>query len=90
MACGLPVITTRKVGASVDLVKEGVNGHIVAEENRGELYRAIKKIVIDSSLREKMGQESSRLIQRFSIDNAVNGFLSAIEYVMSSKEGMQE
>ena len=85
MACGLPVITTRKVGASVDLVREGVNGHIVAEENAGELYGAIKEIIIDSSLREKMGQESSRLIQRFSIDNTVNGFMSAIEYVMSSE-----
>ena len=90
MACGLPVITTRKVGASVDLVREGVNGYIVAEKNIHELYRAIKKIVIDSSLGEKMGQESSRLIQRFSIDSAVNGFLSAVEYVMSSEEGMQE
>ena len=90
MACGLPVITTRKVGASVDLVKEGVNGYIVAEENMHELYRAIKKIVIDSSLREKMGQESSRLIQRFSIDNTVNGFMSAIEYAMSSEEGSLE
>lgn len=88
MACGLPVITTNKVGASVDLVREGVNGYVVVEENAGELYGAIKKIVIDSSLREKMGQESYRIIQRFSIDSAVNGFLSAIDYVMSQNEAI--
>jgi len=86
MACGLPVITTKKVGASVDLVREGVNGWIVAEENPAELYGAIRKIVTNSSLRQKMGQESSRIIRRFSIDNAANGFLSAIEYVMSRNE----
>lgn len=88
MACGLPVITTNKVGASVDLVREGVNGYIVAEENPAELYMAIKKIVIDSSLWEKMGQESSMIIQQFDIDNEVNGFLSAIDYVMSQNEAI--
>lgn len=90
MACGLPVVTTRKVGGSADLVREGVNGYIVVEENPAELYGAIKKIVTNSSLGEKMGQESSRIIQQFSIDSAVNGFLAAVEYVMSSGEGMQE
>jgi len=88
MACGLPVITTRKVGASEDLVREGVNGYIVAEEKPAEMYAAMKRMVVDSSLCHRMGQESSRIIQRFSIDNEANGFLSAIEYVMSqSKEG---
>jgi len=88
MACGLPVITTKKVGASVDLVREGINGWIVAEENPAELYEAIKKIVVNSSLRQKMGQESSRIIQRFDIDSAVNGFLSAVEYVISGNKAI--
>ena len=83
MACGLPVVTTRKVGASVDLVREDVNGYIVGEENPTELYMAIRKIAIDSSLQKKMGRESYRIIQRFAVDNEANGFLSAIEYAMS-------
>jgi len=87
MACGLPVVTTRKVGASEDLVREGVNGYIVAEEKPAEIYAAIKKIVADSSLCHRMGQESSRTIQRFSIDNEANGFLSAIEYAMKYRAG---
>ena len=29
MACGLPVITTDRVGAAVDLVREGENGFVV-------------------------------------------------------------
>jgi len=86
MACGLPVITTKKVGASVDLVRQGVNGWVVPEENPAALYGAIRRIVTSSSLRQKMGQESSRIIRRFSIDNAANGFLSAIEYAMSGNE----
>lgn len=91
MARGLPVITTRKVGASAYLVREGVNGYVVAKkENPAEPYGAIKRVVIDSSLREKMEQESYRIIQQFNIDNAVNGFLAAVEYAMSSREGMQD
>jgi glycosyltransferase involved in cell wall biosynthesis len=32
MACGLPIITTKKVGASMDLIQDGINGFIINEK----------------------------------------------------------
>ncbi len=80
MACGLPVITTNKVGASVDLVKDGVNGYVVQEQSCNELYSAIRRLVSDKTLRLKMGSASKLLINGFSIDRTAEGVKEAISY----------
>lgn len=80
MACSLPVIVTRVAGASADLVKEGINGFIVREGNVDDLYRALKLIADDRSLRRRMGKTSFELIQGFSIEQAAQRFFEAIEY----------
>lgn len=85
MACGLPIITTDKVGASADLVKEGVNGYIIEEKNIAQLYEAMKKIVLNPSLQKKMGEQSRKVIENFGIDNEVSGFTSAIKYVIENR-----
>lgn len=85
MACGLPIITTAKVGASADLVKEGINGYIIEEKNIAQLYEAMKKIVLNQSLQKKMGEQSRKIIENFGIDNQVSGFVSAIKYVIENR-----
>ena len=80
MACSLPVIVTRVAGASADLVKEGINGFIVREGNIDDLYRALKLLADDHSLRRRMGKTSFELIQSFSIEQAAQRFFEAIEY----------
>lgn len=80
MACSLPVIVTRVAGASADLVKEGINGFIVREGNVDDLYRALKLLADDHSLRRRMGKTSFELIQSFSIEQAAQRFFEAIEY----------
>lgn len=85
MACGLPIITTDKVGASVDLVKEGINGYIIEEKNIAQLYEAMKKIVLNLSLQKKMGEQSRKIIEDFGLDNQVSGFVSAIKYVIENR-----
>lgn len=80
MACSLPVIVTRVAGASADLVKEGINGFIVREGNVDDLYRALKLLADDRPLRRRMGKTSFELIQGFSIEQAAQRFLEAIEY----------
>jgi len=81
MASGLPIITANKVGASVDLVKNGENGYVVKGGNVNELYKAMKKIVENPMLLSKMGKRSQSLIKNFGPDSAAKGFLKAIDYV---------
>lgn len=85
MACGLPIIHTHEGGASVDAIKNGVNGYIVNAKNVGQLYEAIKKILSNQDLREKMGEESKRVIEeRFTYEHMAEGFWKGIEYVFTT------
>ena len=84
MACGLPVITTDKVGASVDLIKDGVNGYVVESRNTEQLYYAIKKVLLDPEVKSRMGKASKEIIENgFTINDAANGFIEAVNYVMN-------
>jgi len=83
MSCGLPVIATDKVGASIDLIRNGVNGYVVAEGAPDQLYQALKKVLPAT---ESMGMESQKIIEdRFTIAHAVDGFVSAINYALNRK-----
>jgi glycosyltransferase involved in cell wall biosynthesis len=77
MACGLPVITTRTVGASGDLVKPGQNGFIVQERNVDELYRALKEIISQPDLALAMGEMSRKIIEPWDHEHSVEEFVKA-------------
>ena len=81
MACSLPVISTRKVGAAADLIQEGINGFIVKEGVVEVLYDALRRLILDPSLQRKMGEASFQLIQNFSIEQCAEKFLYAIKTV---------
>jgi len=85
MACGLPVITTNKTGASADLVKDGVNGFVVKEKTPRELCDAMRKIVGDDALRRTMAESSRRIISNFDLHNTAQGVQKAISYATRGK-----
>lgn len=86
MASGLPIITTKKVGASADLVQNGFNGYVIPDKNTEELYNSIKKIFQNDKLLDQMGKNSRYLIKdAFNLDNTAEGFLNAINYVVNKK-----
>jgi len=85
MACGLPIITTTAAGCASDMIVEGENGFIVEPQNEDALREAILRIVQDDELRQKMGKKSYEILTtRFSLDNAVNGFVDAIQFACDS------
>jgi glycosyltransferase involved in cell wall biosynthesis len=62
MACGLPVIATRIAG-NEDLVKDGENGFLVATENVIELRKALRILLTNKQLRQKMGKTSRAIVE---------------------------
>ena len=84
MACGLPVVTTDKVGASMDLVKDGVNGYVVEAGHVEQLYQAMRKILSSPELKLSMGNKSQDIIDAsFGVEKANQGFTDAILAVAS-------
>lgn len=82
MACGLPVITTNKVGASVDLLKDGLNGFMIKDKAPLELCDAMRKVITDESLRIKMADSSRVIIRNFTMDDTAQGVKDAVSYAV--------
>ena len=82
MQFGKPVIATDAVGASFDLIKNGVNGFVVKNGDVGSLYQALKKLLDDPELAETMGAESKKIIEeRFTYERMIKGFKDALTFV---------
>jgi UDP-glucose:(heptosyl)LPS alpha-1,3-glucosyltransferase len=60
MGCGLPVITTDKVGAGELLSGESAK-YIVPSHDPKSLAKAISELILDSSLRERLGKLNTEL-----------------------------
>ena len=69
MACGLPVITTNRCIAGLELVKNDVNGYIVPVDDSESIAISINKIINDSLLLEKMATNSLETIKDYTIEN---------------------
>ncbi|MDD5864124.1 MAG: glycosyltransferase family 4 protein [Firmicutes bacterium] len=67
MAFGLPVITTDRCVAGLELVTDKVNGGIVPVENADALARKIREVL--ASDLEEMGRRSLETIRPYTIEN---------------------
>lgn len=75
MACGLPVITTRR-GGNEEAVGEGVTGLLVNYGSASELSDAITKILKDEKLGRSMGEKGRERVEREFTWNIVANRLS--------------
>jgi glycosyltransferase involved in cell wall biosynthesis len=62
MACGLPVISTR-VGGSLDIIKDGMNGLLVDSESDEQLLDAIARVFSDPKHASSLGENARKTIK---------------------------
>jgi glycosyltransferase involved in cell wall biosynthesis len=68
MAQGLPVISTNRCIAALEMVKEGENGFIVSVEDVEGLAKRIEELAGNASMRNRMGTESLKIIRSYTIE----------------------
>ncbi len=79
---GVPVVATDAVGAAAGgLVRDGVNGFIVAERDSKALADALQLVLDNPGLREQLGQTARQTIASWNNELMVQGFQQAIAYV---------
>lgn len=79
MACGLPIVATR-VGGNIDLIRDGENGILVEPENSKQLSEAIKKVLQDKDLAQKLGIEARKTAEeKFSMDTITDNYVSVYQ-----------
>lgn len=79
MACGLPVITTDKCVAGVELVENGKNGYIVKVGDDKALASRVKEILDAPGAVEAMGIHAIDVIRDYTIENMAHIHMQAFE-----------
>lgn len=79
MAASLPVVVSDACGSAADLVRDGYNGFVVDRDDIAVLADRLQRLVADADLRQRMGRESRKLIDRFTYDAGVDGVVQAAE-----------
>jgi glycogen(starch) synthase len=73
---GRPIVASR-VGGIPEIVLDGVTGKLFANENVAELTQAIRELLEDPALAEKMGRQAQAHVQEhFNFDRFVDGYES--------------
>ena len=63
MACGLPCIATR-VSGSEDIISDGVNGILVESEQPVQMADALRRLIGDTELAQRLGREARVTVVR--------------------------
>ena len=85
MAMAKPVVASR-VGGIPDLLEDGRNGFLVQPGSVGDLAAAIKKLLQDKALAEKMGREGRKMIDdKFSADIMVRSIEKVYRELLTRK-----
>ena len=82
MAYGLPVVTTERCIAGLELVKNGENGYIVPLEDPDALAEKCKTILADDMLCKKMSDKSLEKIQEYTIENMAKRYLEIFKKIL--------
>lgn len=79
MACGLPIVSSDRCVAAMELVDEGYGGYRVPAEDADKVAVAMEKILEDNDLRQAMGAYNLEKIQGCTIANIVKEHIKVIE-----------
>lgn len=71
MAAGLPVIAVDCPSGPAEIIEHGVSGMLVPLEDEVALARAMESLMADSSMRQRLGGEAVREMERFHIDRVM-------------------
>ena len=80
MACGLPVLVSRRCGCAWDLVKEGINGFTFDPHQVDEMARRMREVAdLTPTARDQMGRASREVIAHFGPEAFADGLLAAMD-----------
>jgi glycosyltransferase involved in cell wall biosynthesis len=90
MAAGRPLVGTR-VGGTPELIEDGLNGRLVERGSPTALAEAITDLLLDDSLRARMGQASAKLVgTRFAREKSLEGILGFYRLAITRRQGRRE
>lgn len=86
MANGLPVVTTDRCIAGMELIEDWENGFIVPVDSEAILAERMEAILGDPSLAQRMSVNNLEKIGRYTIENMAEQHVQIMERLMKDKE----
>lgn len=83
MAFGLPVITTNRCIAGLELIENKKNGFIIENEHADELAEKIMEILTCPELCKEMSQNNIQQIQNYTIEKMAARYLEVLDQLSS-------
>ncbi len=80
MAIGLPVVCTDcPAGGASYMIEDGVNGLLTPVGDVESLYRAMRRVVEDSELAEKMASNAGQVRERLKLEKIADEWMKALD-----------
>lgn len=79
MVNGLPVITTKRCVAGMELIEDGVNGYIIDVDATQALVDKIESLRDNNKLRKQMGEANIKKMQTNTIDRIAKAHIEVLE-----------
>ena len=86
MANGLPVITTKRCVAGVELIKDGENGYIIDVDDTEALVNKILTLRDNEELCRQMSLANINKMQTNTVENIVKGHIQVLEELFDETE----
>lgn len=80
MACGLPVLAAKGVGAGADLIKEGITGGVFPDRDHKALAEMIEQLLVVPDKVKAMGSNSFQRISAWNYQQTAEIFSSALAW----------
>jgi len=79
MASGIPALVSTRVGCGPDLVLSGQTGAIFPSGDIDALARQVSTYATDRTIAPRQGEAARERIQKYSLESAVDGTMTAVE-----------
>lgn len=86
MTCGVPVIAFDCPHGPADLITEGEDGFLVENGNIQKLAEKISYLIVNESLRIKMGQKARENIKRYGQDQIMQKWIDLFQLLQKNKK----
>jgi glycosyltransferase involved in cell wall biosynthesis len=81
----LPVVVSTEVACGPDLVHPGETGYIVSTKGPDDLAQKLLSLTLDSELRQRLGANALKTIDKWGIDATVAGVLAAARLMVGEE-----
>lgn len=79
MAAGLAMISSDRIGATIDLVHDGVNGRVIRFGDLADLAEAMRGMARDPERTRQMGEQSIEIIKNYSYEECAQAIKDALK-----------